>query len=216
MIIDHNDPAYLEKFFGASKANRFNGAYYYSVELVENIIPLIKTDRHWVTINAKKAFDHSIVFIHNNLHPQNYNYLTAYKDLVLVCGVPETCNNVAHLGKTIYLPLSVDVEYVKQFKREKTKDCAFAGRPKKYEWGQLPPHCDILTGLPREILLPKMAEYEKICAVGRTAIEARILGCEIIPYDPRFPNPSIWKILDNKEAAKMLQEMLDEIDKEVE
>ena len=57
-----------------------------------------------------------------------------------------------------------------------------------------------------------MAEYETVYAVGRTAIEAKILGCKLKAYDPRFPKVSRWKILDNKKAAKMLQEMLDEID----
>jgi hypothetical protein len=31
--------------------------------------------------------------------------------------------------------------------------------------------------------------------------------------DVRFRDPSVWKVVDNLEAAKMLQEMLDEIDK---
>ena len=30
--------------------------------------------------------------------------------------------------------------------------------------------------------------------------------------DPRFPDTSLWKVLDNKDAAKKLQKMLDEID----
>ena len=63
--------------------------------------------------------------------------------------------------------------------------------------------------MPRERLLKKMAQYKKIYAVGRTAIEARALGCEILPYDPRFPDVDRWKVIDNLEAAKMLQEELD-------
>ena len=212
MIIDHNDSKYRERW-ESSRDNRFNGAYYYSKEIVKNIIPLIKTDRHWVLINTYgDAFDHSIVFIHNNKHPENYNWLERYNDLILVCGVPETCGKVKHLGKAIYLPLSVDVKDVEQYKSEKTEDCAFAGRIVKTKDTRLPDFCHILGGLPREQLLPEIAKYKRICAVGRTAIEARILGCEIVPYDPRFPDPSIWKVLDNKDAARILQEELDEID----
>ena len=66
--------------------------------------------------------------------------------------------------------------------------------------------------MPRELLLDELAKYKKAYAVGRCALEAKALGCEILPYDDRFPDPSIWKVLDNKEAAKILQEKLDEID----
>ena len=57
-----------------------------------------------------------------------------------------------------------------------------------------------------------MAEYKTIYAVGRTAIEAKALGCRLKAYDPRFPKVSRWKVLDNRAAAAMLQEYLDEID----
>ena len=64
----------------------------------------------------------------------------------------------------------------------------------------------------REDLLRRMTQYKTIYAVGRTSIEARALGCEIMPYDKRFPDPSIWRVLDNRDAAKILQQKLDEID----
>lgn len=213
MIIDHDNLWYRSRWADA-KENKFNGAFYYSKEIVKNIIPLIKTDRNWVTVNTYGgAADHSIVFIHNNKHPENYQWLERYKDLILVCGVPETCNKVKHLGKAVYLPLSVDVADVEQYKTEKTKDVAFAGRLIKKNGLELPEGCDILGGLPRTKLLPLIAQYRRIAAVGRCAIEAMVLGCEIVPYDPRFPDPSIWKIVDNKEAAGMLQDILDKIDK---
>ena len=47
-------------------SNKFNGAYYYSKEIVENIIPHVRTNYNWVTININKSLPHSIVFIHNN------------------------------------------------------------------------------------------------------------------------------------------------------
>ena len=65
----------------------------------------------------------------------------------------------------------------------------------------------------RPQLLAAMAEYKQIYAVGRTAIEARALGCTIKAYDERFPDPRRWKVVDNKDAAKMLQKQLDRIDK---
>ena len=216
MIIDHTHPDYLRKWRNAG-LNQFNGAYYYSKEIVENIIPNVETDRNWITVNVKGVgLNHAIVFIHNNLHPENYEWLKfyGYKDLVLVCGIPETCEKVAHLGKAIYLPISVDVDYVKQFRvEEKTKGSAFVGRPAKKKYGKLPDGIDYLEGVPRDELLRAMAEYKNVYAVGRCAIEAKILGCKLKAYDNRFPKVSRWKVLDNLEAAKMLQAALNEIDR---
>lgn len=211
MIVDHNNEKYRRRW-NRSGDNRWNGAFYYSKEIVANIIPRVETDRNWVTVNQRgECFDHSIFFVHNNVHPQNYEWLADYEDLVLVCGVPETREKVAHLGKTIYLPLSVDCEYVRRFRARKTRDRALIGRPSKVKDVEL--DCvDVIAGLPRTKLLPLMARYREVYAVGRTAIEARILGCEVLPYDPRYPDPSIWQILDNSEAAELLQFMLDRID----
>lgn len=215
MIIDHTNRRYKIRRENAG-SNRFNGAYYYSREIVKNIIPRVNTDRSWITLNVEgECCEHSIVFIHNNLNPEKYNWLKLYgfKDLVLVCGIPETCEKVAHLGRSIYLPLSIDVRYVKQFETEKCKKAAFAGRKNKAHLGRLPETLDYLSGMKREDLLRKMAMYEEIFAVGRTALEAKALGCRILPYDDRFPDPSIWQVLDNREAAKILQAKLDEIDR---
>lgn len=217
MIIDHTHPAYIEKWKVCGQ-NRFNGAFYYSQEIVKNIIPNVETDRNWITVNIPpNGCDHAIVFIHNNLHPDRYEWLNRYKDLILVCGVPETCEKVANLGKAIYLPLSVDKEYVKQFKqpKEERRGAAFAGRSakKKKELAvDLSDDIDHLSGIEREELLRKMAHYDTIYAVGRTAIEAKILGCKLKAYDPRYPKVGIWKPLDNLDAAEMLQQMLNEID----
>lgn len=212
MIIDHRHPRYKQRWQAVGK-NKFNGAYYYSKEIVANIIPNVKTDRNWITVNLPGVgCDHSIVFIHNNLHPENYDWLSGYKDIVLVCGIPETVDKVKHLGHAIYLPLSIDTEYVKAFRTEKTKGAAFAGRPSKRNGIEIPQGVDILEGLPRKTLLEEMAKYETIYAVGRTAIEAKCLRCKLKAYDPRFPKVSRWKVLDNKEAAKILQNELDKID----
>jgi hypothetical protein len=68
--------------------------------------------------------------------------------------------------------------------------------------------------MPQSKLLREMAKYKKIYATGRTAIQAKILGCEIGVMDVRFRDPSVWKVVDNLEAAKMLQQMINEIDGE--
>lgn len=218
MIIDHTHPLYAAKHRRLTNGNQYNGAYYYSKEIVKNIIPNVKTDRNWITIRLPEMTvhpDHSIIFIHNNRNPNYYSYLKEYKDCILVCGLPQTTENLRFYGKTIYLPLSVDVESVKKYRvKNKTKEIAYAGRLMKlnYPNNRVPKGVDILSDMPQSKLLREMAKYKKVYASGRTAIQAKILGCEVLPHETNFPDSRIWKVFDNKEAAKMLQKMLDEID----
>lgn len=215
MIISHDSPIYQAQ--RAKLGPSFhNGAYYYSVDIVKNIIPNVKTDRNWVTIMVnKECLNHSIYFLHNNLYTFKYNFIKNYDDVIVVAGTPETAHRCRNLGRgCIYLPLSIDVDYVKQFRvKRKTKDTCYAGRAFKIYSELVPKDADRLSNLNHDELLKQMAKYKKVYAVGRTAIEAKVLGCEVLPYDPRFPNPEVWQILDNKEAAKILQEELDKYDK---
>lgn len=212
MIIDHTHPEYLQ-MWDALRYDKYNGAWYYSQEIVRNIIPNVKTKRNWVTINIPgRCFDDSIVFIHNNLYPELYEWLKHYNNLVLVCGTVKTAERMSMIAPSFYLPLSVDVEEVKQYRTRKTRGVCFAGRRSKADKVRFREGVDILSGLERPRLLEEMAKYERVYAVGRTAIEAKVLGCEVLPYDDRYPDPSVWQIYDNREAAEMLQKALDEHD----
>lgn len=212
MIIDHNLPEYRQ-LWQTKGANRFNGAFFYSKEIVKFIIPNVKTDRSWITINTLGyGTNHAILFVHNNLEPSRYNWTKKYKDIVFVCSLKSTCKKVAHLGKTIYLPLSIDTESVKKYRCTKDREVAFAGRTDKRNLGYIKGPCDYLMNLPRTQMLRAMARYRKIYGVGRIALEAKCLGCEVLSYDYRFPDPNVWKVLDSREAAKILQAELDKID----
>ena len=218
-IFDHISYEYQMRVLPIGKNN---GAYWYSKDIVENIIPRVKTDRNWVTVNIPgRCYDRSIVFVHNNLNPDWYKWLNNYKDLILVCSLPWARDNMERVcpkHKAVYLPLSIDTKYVKQFKTEKTKDAAYAGRLAKLnsavpqERRNIPNGIDILGGLEREELLKTMAPYRTIYAVGRTAIEAKCLGAKIGIYNALCPE-DIWEVLDCADAAKMLQDILDKEDK---
>ena len=218
MIIDHTHPLYVKKRNSMSQDGKYNGAYYYSKEIVKNIIPNVKTDRNWITIRLPEMTvhpDHSIIFIHNNRNPNYYSYLRNYKDCILVCSLPTTAENLRFFGKTIYLPLSVNVKQVEKYRvKEKTKEIAYAGRKLKLSYfnNRVPKDVEVLSGMPQSSLLREMAKYKTIYASGRTAIQAKILGCKVLPHETNFPDSSIWKVIDNRESAKMLQKMLDEID----
>ena len=83
---------------------------------------------------------------------------------------------------------------------------------KKYE-DKLPLNVDFPPpNMPREELLKWVAPYRKVYAIGRCAIEARVLGAKILPFYAPFPDPNYWKVVSNQEAAQLLQKVLDRID----
>ena len=61
-------------------------------------------------------------------------------------------------------------------------------------------------------MLTKLNNYQYCYAVGITAIEAKFMGCTLLPFDKRYPDVKVWKILNPSDAAKMLQKKLDKID----
>ena len=209
MIFSHESPEYRDNV-----RNKNHGAFYYSEEIVKYFIPTIKTNRNWVTVGYDgKCFDHSIVFAHSNLYPHVYGYLEQFNDLILVCSWYQQMEAVKQWGKPVFLPMSVDVEYVKQFRREKDRDICFAGRMEKCtDELRYTPGLDFISECSREKLLTEMARYRRVYAIDRVAIEAKILGCEVLPYDKRFPDPDFWRVIDSREAAVMLQDILDKVD----
>lgn len=224
-IIDTTDPnyvAYCRNYHQGGKGF-YNGAYYYSQEIVKNIIPNVKTSRPWDTLGMKflRPGDHAIVFLHHNIdHDITYRWLKRFRDLVYVCSVKQTYEWAKNQpnGHAVFLPLSIDVDYVSQFKTKKTKGACYAGNKWAFKLPDLkkyiPKNTDFPpANLPREELLKFIAPYRECYAVGRTAIEARCLGCDIKICDSRYPDPSIWKVIDNKEAAKILQQKLDLLDR---
>ena len=209
MIFSHESPEYRDNV-----RNKNQGAYFYSTEICKYFIPNIETTRNWVTVGySGKCFDHSIVFAHSNLYPHVYDYLEPYNDLLMVCSWPQQMKAVEKWGKPVFLPMSVDTEYVKQFKRKKDRDICFAGRMEKCtDTLRHTPGLDFIAEVDRETLLTELARYERVYAIDRVAIEAKILGCEVLPYDERFPDPDFWEVIDSRDAAKMLQKILDEVD----
>ena len=214
IIASHEHPAYKRRRGNINGPGVWNGAFYYSIEICKNIIPNVKTERPWITINLPEvgAEDGAIVFVHNNKTPEAYGWLSRYKDLILVCCVPETCEKVAGLGRAVYLPLSIDVNDVKRHSGKKTRERAFVGRSVKRRGIYFPPGTDAIENMPRDRMLDEIARYKEVYAVGRCALEAKALGCKILPYDPRVPDPKFWKLYDNLEAAEMLQAELERID----
>ena len=221
MNITHESPDYLElrnNLYGGKN----NGCWFYAKEIAKNIIPNVKTNREWNTVGRELEGMHDgmILFLHDNATPWHYSWLKNYNDLVLVCSSQYTADSVKYWGHIVLLPMSVDVEYVKKFRvKEKTKDTCFVGNP----WVKqnirsmtspngLPNGVDVLSGISRTKLLRELAKYKKAYAIDRCAIEAKVLGCELLELDTRYSVDHIGEVLDNKDAAKILQAELDKID----
>jgi len=214
MNITHEHPEYQALRNKAKHKN--HGCWYYSNEIVDNIIPRVKTWREWNTVgrDLEGMHDSMIVFLHDNSTPWNYQWLHKYKDLILVCSSEYTANSVKFSGKTVFLPMSVDTEYVKQFKTRKTRDLCFAGNPWVLENcnDQLEDDIDYLINMPREKMLKELAKYRRAYAIDRVAIEAKVLGCNLEKISTRYSVDNVGNVLDNREAAKILQRELDKID----
>ena len=210
--------SHLSKEYKALGIGHGNGAYYYSKELLENIVPHIKTKRSWVLINVEKqCVDNAIVFIHNNKNPERYYWLEPYKNLILVCSQPKTLKAMIEMFPKfhcIYIPLSIDTEYVKQFRaKRKTKDTAYFGRLEKCPETILENEkIDKIYGdEPREKLLKKVAKYNNVYAIGRCALEVKCLGGKVITHDGEYEGVD-FALLDNKEVIPELQRLINEID----
>ena len=204
MIISHTDKDYNPPCE--------NGANIYSQLICKFFVPNINTDRNWVTVNVGKCLDHSIVFIHSNINTaKKYAFLEKYKDLILVCSQVSTMKAVEKFGKAVYLPLSIDTNYVRSFEQlNKERLVCYAGRRGKIGYDLLKEnHVDILCDLPHDKLLQRMAYYHYVYAVGLTAIEAKCLGCNVLVYDDRFPDPSVWKVKDCMDMIPELQKIID-------
>lgn len=211
-IFSHLNQEWIDTHVGIN-----NGAYWYSKELYENIVPKIKTKRGWCLINVdNQCEDDMIVFIHNNAHPESYKWLKNYKNLILVCSQPKTLDAMIEMFPKfhcIYIPLSIDTKYVKQFKaKRKTKDTAYFGRKTKCPDSiSADEKIDKINGDDREKLLKQVAKYKKVYAIGRCALEAKCLGCEVFLHKGEYQNID-FPLLDNKDVIPELQRLINEID----
>lgn len=210
MIIDHNHPEYV-KLRKKTGKGKYNGCYYYSKEIVDNIIPRVKTTRDWNTVGRELEGMHDgmIVFLHDNATPWHYDWLKNYDNLVLVCSSQYTADSVKYWGHIVKLPMSIDTEYVKQFRTKKTKDTCFVGNSwVRANSNRIPDNVDFFSSMPREELLKAVAPYRKAYAIDRCAQECKVLGCELLSLETRYHCDDVGKVLDNRDAAEMLQQIL--------
>lgn len=216
IIQDHTTKEYLRARRRLSRG-KFNGALFYSKEIVESFIPNIETDYHWQTINHQKAPDHCIVFVHSNNALGRYDYLLKYKDIILVCSTNHSVSQLQKRGhkQVIYVPLSIDTDYLDKFKCEQkngTVACgnvwAFTQSMKDFfRLNKIKHYHDI----PRVSLLEIIGKSEKVFAIGRTAMEAIYLGAEVIQPEKEYPVEKYDTYFSQSDAIKIMQKELDKL-----
>lgn len=222
LILGTNSPVYRH-WRDKQSHGKENGAYYYSKEIEENILPELKLDMFFVTAGAalytpRELPDGAIVICHDNRSTrQSYGRLFG-KGVIWVCSKHSTVEKLEGYGeRAVYVPLSIDTEYVKQFKRKKTKDTAYVGNAwafKREYLNSLPDDIEQLSGMARVKLLKEMAKYKRVLAEGRCLMEAQVLGAktEVPKYDG---HESVYvEALDNREAVKYWREALEPIAEE--
>ena len=124
-------------------------------------------------------------------------------------------NKVRKYGRTIYLPLSIDIDYVRGYREPKTKEICYAGRANKIHKDKVPQGVEFLQNRTHPDMLRELSRYKKVYAVGLAALEAKALDCKILPYDPRFPDPDVWVLRDIKDMVPELQKKLDLAEKRI-
>ena len=113
----------------------------------------------------------------------------------------------------IFIPLSIDINYVKQFKtKRKTKKVCYYGRLEKCPKDIMEDDTiDKLGEGERDEMLKQIAKYKMVYAIGRCALEAQALGCEVKSHQGEYEGVK-FELKDNTDIIHDLQRILNEID----
>lgn len=219
-ILGTKNPIY-HRWMSRGLEGSHNGAHYYAKEIEDLILPNIQSNAFVVTaggsIQPRKVPDGCVFVCHHNVMPVEVYGEFFDRGILWVCSKPSTVDKLRAAGeKVVYIPLSIDTQYVEKFKAEKTRDIAFVGNFwnfKKNYIDSLPLNVHHVGGLPREDLLREMAKYKTVIAEGRCNMEAQVLGCEV--ELPDYNRPSIdvipREVLDSRDAIPLWRAVLSQI-----
>lgn len=218
MIIYGTQSPVYKAYRSGSLRGKNNGAYFYPLEIENDILADFK-DLDLLVITAaalrydsRHIPDGSIVICHDYTKPLITYAKLLDKDVLWVCSSKKTVKEFKDKNeRAVFIPLSIDTDYVKKFKRRKTKDTAFVGNIWSYkkEYVNGLTDVDILTELPRDELLSKMAKYKHVIAEGRCQMEAMALGCKV--STPKFKSKTsilYKKPIDTKDVYDDWKSML--------
>lgn len=186
IILGVNSEKFI-KWYSKQGVTRNNGSYWYSKEIENIILPHINKKLFIVTSGAKlynrlEIPNGAIVVCHDNRNTKT-SYASLFgKNILWICSKYSTLKIMESLNeRCVYIPLSIDTNYVKKFKSKKTEKIAFVGNSwnfKKNYLNSLPKDIKKISNLERDELLAEMAKYKNIIAEGRCLMEAQVLGCK--------------------------------------
>lgn len=216
IFIHNNNIDYVRKW-EALESGKWNGGYYYSMDIENHIAPKIETDRPINVLGVKTCggTNRMLVFIHNYLDASDYFWMRKFDDVIIVSSDYNVEKPLLDVKlRVIHLPLSVNVAEVAKHKiTKKTQEECYVGNQwafKKQELQELvPPEVHRFGEMPRERMWDTIAKYKYVYAIGLCAIESRILGCRLKMSRYRYPDPEeAFKVFDLDEAAQCLNEGL--------
>lgn len=203
-------------------AEGMNGAYWYSKEIEDIILPELDSDAVVVTVAASLYGPNdipsgSVIVCHDNRYTEQSYGNHFGNNHLWICSKESTVKTLKGYGENaVYVPLSIDTRYVKKFITDKTKDTAYVGNPwgfKKEYLESLPPNIKQLGGMERDVLLRKMAEYKNVIAEGRCLMEAQVLGAKTSVPEYKEHEAVFVKALDSLAAVKHWQKAFKKVPK---
>ena len=193
MIIYGTQSPVYKAYRSGSLRGKNNGAYFYPLEIENDILAdfkhldLLVITAAALRYNPRHIPNGSIVICHDYTRPLITYAKFLNKDILWICSSEKAVKQFTDKNeRAVFIPLSIDVDYVKKFKTTKTKDNAFVGNVWSYkqEYVNGLEDVDIITELPRDELLKQMAQYKHVIAEGRCQMEALALGCKV--STPKF------------------------------
>ena len=96
--------------------------------------------------------------------------------------------------------------------KRKSRKYAYYGRKEKCPQDILEDETvDKIFGNDRDECLKLVAKYKNVFAIGRCALEAKCLGCNVLSHAGEYENVD-FEVKDNKEIIPELQRLINEID----
>lgn len=219
MILGTQSQKYIDWRSKQDSSGRNNGAYWYAKEIEDIILPEM-SDLNVVISTVMAGMiprweypPRPIIVCHDN-----HSTLKSYSKLLklgalFICSKQSVVDRLVAAGeKAVYIPLSIDTDYVAKYKRKKTKDIAYVGNPwgfKKEYLSNLPSNIVQLNNMSRADLLSEMSKYKRIIAEGRCYMEAKVLGAKVeLPEDDSRRITPV-DVIDSRAAIPLWREVLE-------
>lgn len=215
MYILGTESSKYKKWYDQQGVRKNNGSYYYSKEVEQIILPhlsdlpVVIVTAGAVLYNTRDIPRGSVIICHDNRTTKDSYGKFFGKNMLWVCSKQSTVDTLSSYGeRAVYVPLSIDTQYVAQFKRQRRKNAtAFVGNAWAFKdkyIASLPDDVVILNDMERGQLLKEMAKYKHVIAEGRCLMEAQVLGASCtVPQYPDGVESVYVEAVDSRDVIGM-------------